>query len=111
MNLILVDTDGQLLYGHAMTRRLIRHDEYQEFQGIELGNFCAYLEANHLHLPEVQALVKSFETYTLREPHDKRPVDVCLAAVSGKVELDLNDVRNLYASQEWMRRQGFSSNS
>jgi hypothetical protein len=43
-------------------------------------------------------LVKSFETYMLREPHDKRPVDACLEAVSAKVELDLNDVGNLYAS-------------
>jgi hypothetical protein len=92
MNLILVDTDGQLLYGHALTRRVVRRDEYQEFGGIELGNFCAYLEANHLHLPEVRDLVQSFETYCFSEQHDKTPVDACLEAVSAKVELNLNDV-------------------
>jgi hypothetical protein len=111
VNLFLVDTEGQLLYGHALARRLIRHDECQEFRGIELGNFSAYLEARYWHVPEVQALVKSFETYMLREPHDKRPVDACLEAVSAKVKLDLADVRRLYAAQEWMRKQGFSSNS
>jgi hypothetical protein len=33
VNLILVDTDGRLIYGHALTRRVVRHGEYQQFEG------------------------------------------------------------------------------
>jgi hypothetical protein len=119
MNLIILAAeDESILYGHRYGYQLAglilqagEEPKAQVVRGIELGNFCAYLEANYLHLPEVRALVESFETYMLRAPHDKGPVETCLEAVSSKVQLDLNDVGNLYASQEWMRRQGFSSES
>ena len=119
MNLIILAAeDESILYGHRYGYQLAglilkagEEPKAHVVRGIELGNFCAYMEANFLHLPEVRALVQSFETYCFNEEHDPKPVDDCLKAVSAKVELNMSDVKRLLASQQWMKDQGFSSDS
>jgi len=91
MNLVIIDNEGRLLYGHQLLKRVLERNipvEALEVRRIIAEVYIVYVRERFGHIKEVKAMAASDQVDS-----------EMLEAVSDKIDLSHNDVEVMFAMQ------------